>query len=183
VDSWCPCVTPSHNPPVPGQVQSCPAACPNSAHQLVLVLTPSVDPLSLLLQVMKLAGHRDFSFAAAWHPGGQLLATGNQDSTTRVWDVRKSSTPLAVLAGTMGAIRTLRFSCDGAFLAAAEPADFVHVYDVASGFAEVQQIDLFGEVAGISFSPDGAHSLFVAISDTLYSSLLHYHRMTDFMHL
>lgn len=137
----------------------------------------SVPRTRLLLQVMKLSGHRDFSFAAAWHPGGQLLATGNQDSTTQVWDVRSTSTPLAVLSGTMGAIRSLRFSSDGAFLAAAEPADFVHVYDVASGFADVQEIDLFGEVAGISFSPHGAHSLFVAISDTLYSSLVHYHRL------
>eukprot|EP00775_Hariotina_reticulata_P005629 gene5629-5868_t len=141
------------------------------------------DPVTWLvdcrsgLAVIKLGGHRDFSFAAAWHPAGQLLATGNQDSTTQVWDVRSTSTPLAVLSGTMGAIRSLRFSSDGAFLAAAEPADFVHVYDVASGFADVQDIDLFGEVAGISFSPDGAHSLFVAISDTLYSSLVHYHRL------
>jgi hypothetical protein len=37
----------------------------------------------------------------------------------------------------MGAIRSLRFSADGRFLAAAEPADFVHVYDAAKGFAEV----------------------------------------------
>lgn len=124
---------------------------------------------------MRFEGHRDFSFAAAWHPAGQKLATGNQDSTTRVWDVRQSSTPLAVLAGSMGAIRSLRFSPDGAFLAAAEPADFVHVYDVNSGFSSVQHVDLFGEVAGISFSPD-AEAFFVAISDTLYSSLVQFQR-------
>lgn len=124
---------------------------------------------------MKLGGHRDFSFAVAWSPNGQLLATGNQDSTTRVWDVRQTSTPLAVLGGSMGAIRSLRFSPDGSCLAAAEPADFVHVYDVASNFSRVQEVDLFGEVAGISFSPD-AQALFVAISDTLYSSLVQYQR-------
>lgn len=127
------------------------------------------------LQVMKLKGHRDFSFAAAWHPAGHLLATGNQDSTTHVWDVRQPSSPLTVLAGRMGAIRSLRFSADGAYLAAAEPADFVHVYDVTSGFSLVQNIELFGELAGISFSPD-AEALFVAISDTLYSSLVQYQR-------
>lgn len=124
---------------------------------------------------MKLEGHRDFSFAVEWHPAGQLLATGNQDSTTRVWDVRQPSSPLAVLGGSMGAIRSLRFSPDGSCLAAAEPADFVHVYDVASGFSRVQEIDLFGEVAGVSFSPD-ASALFVAISDSMYSSLLQYQR-------
>eukprot|EP00878_Enallax_costatus_P031729 GHUV01034739.1.p1 GENE.GHUV01034739.1~~GHUV01034739.1.p1 ORF type:complete len:131 (-),score=41.75 GHUV01034739.1:4-396(-) len=125
---------------------------------------------------MKLKGHGDYSFAAAWHPAGHLLATGNQDSTTRVWDIRQNSTPLAVLAGSMGAIRSLRFSPDGAFLAAAEPADFVHVYDVGLGFSSVQEIDLFGEVAGISFSPD-AEAFFVAIADTLYSSLVQFQRV------
>lgn len=125
---------------------------------------------------MKLQGHRDYSFAAAWHPVGHLLATGNQDSTTRVWDIRQNSTPLAVLAGRMGAIRSLRFSPDGAFLAAAEPADFVHVYNVSPGFSCVQEIDLFGEVAGIGFSPD-AEAFFVAIADTLYSSLVQYQRV------
>ncbi|WIA08841.1 hypothetical protein OEZ85_008262 [Tetradesmus obliquus] len=139
------------------------------------------DPLTWLmdsrsgLEVMKLEGHRDFSFAVEWHPAGQLLATGNQDSTMRVWDVRQPSSPLAVLGGSLGAIRSLRFSSDGSCLAAAEPADFVHVYDVASGFSRVQEIDLFGEVAGISFSPD-ASALFVAISDSMYSSLLQYQR-------
>lgn len=34
----------------------------------------------------------------------------------------------------MGAVRSLRFSSDGRFLAMAEPADFVHVFDVKSGF-------------------------------------------------
>lgn len=125
---------------------------------------------------MQLGGHRDFSFAAAWHPQGHLLATGNQDSTTRVWDLRSPSEPLAVLGGTMGAIRSLRFSPDGAFLAAAEPADFVHVYNVGSGFGSVQEIDLFGEVAGIAFSPD-SQAFFVCISDTLYNSLVQYQRV------
>lgn len=42
------------------------------------------DPQALLLdastgqQVAALDGHIDFSFAAAWHPAGNLLATGNQ---------------------------------------------------------------------------------------------------------
>lgn len=38
----------------------------------------------------------------------------------------------------MGAIRSLRFSSDGRFLAAAEPADFVHVYDVGAALHKAQ---------------------------------------------
>ncbi len=68
----------------------------------------------------------------------QIVATGNQDKTVRVWDLRYHKTALAVLQGRMGAIRSLRFSSDGRFLAAAEPADFVHVYDVGAALNKAQ---------------------------------------------
>lgn len=38
---------------------------------------------------------------------------GNQDTTTCVWDVRQPSSPIARMAGNMGAIRSLRFSSGG----------------------------------------------------------------------
>mmetsp|Transcript_11441 Transcript_11441/g.34382 ORF Transcript_11441/g.34382 Transcript_11441/m.34382 type:complete len:443 (+) Transcript_11441:236-1564(+) len=126
-------------------------------------------------KVADLVGHFDYSFAAAWHPEGNLLATGNQDMTARVWDVRNTGVgSLAVLKGRMGAVRSLRFSPSGAHLAAAEPADFLTLYDVAGGFQEAQEINLFGEIAGTAFSPDGER-LFIAIADLTYSSLLEYH--------
>jgi len=144
-------------------------------------------------QVARLAAHKDYSFAAAWHPDGNMLATGgegsglvpihtgrwiwnqilsnrhlyklrflrasqsratikllsdsgfdilfpgNQDTTSAVWDMRNLSSPLARLVGHMGAVRSLRFSPDGRFLAMAEPADFVHIFDVNSGFREVRR--------------------------------------------
>ena len=129
-------------------------------------------------QMAKVEGHLDFSFAAAWHPDGLIFATGNQDTTTRVWDVRHLGQSLAVLRGRMGAIRSLRFSADGRFLAAAEPADFVHLYDVASGFQDVQTLDHFGETAGVSFSPD-AEALFVGVADLTYGSVIEYSRRRD----
>lgn len=101
-----------------------------------------------------LKGHVDYSFASAWHPDGQILATGNQDTTCRLWDIRNMSQSFATLKGRMGAIRALKFTSDGRFMAMAEPADFVHIFDTQSGFEKAQEIDLFGEIAGISFSPD-----------------------------
>lgn len=120
-------------------------------------------------------GHLDFSFAAAWHPDGVRFATGNQDTTARVWDIRHTGQSLAVLRGKMGAVRSLRFSSDGAFLAAAEPADFVHLYDVNSGFTKKQTLDHFGETAGVSFSPCG-EALFVGVADLTYGSVLEFER-------
>ncbi|KAK6938173.1 WD40 repeat [Dillenia turbinata] len=122
-----------------------------------------------------LRGHLDYSFASSWHPDGRILATGNQDTTCRLWDVRNPSQSLAVLKGRMGAIRAVRFTSDGQFLAMAEPADFVHIFNSRSGYAKEQEIDLFGEIAGISFSPD-TEALFVGVADRTYGSLLEFNR-------
>lgn len=84
--------------------------------------------LSSDTKVLELSGHKDFSFAAAWLPSERILATGNQDLTTRLWDLRKPDTAFAILRGNMGAIRSIRYSPDGRYLAMAEPADFVQVW-------------------------------------------------------
>ena len=124
---------------------------------------------------IELQGHLDYTFALAWHPAGNLLASGNQDCTTRLWDVRRPGASLAVLPASMGSVRSCRFSPDGACLAFSEPADFVHVYDVAGGLCTHQEIDFFGEIAGIAFTP-GAEALYVAIPDREYMSALCYAR-------
>ncbi|ONK81982.1 uncharacterized protein A4U43_C01F34900 [Asparagus officinalis] len=47
-------------------------------------------------------------------------------------------------------------------MAMAEPADFVHVFDVNSGYQQEQELDFFGEISGMSFSPD-TEALFVGV--------------------
>lgn len=129
--------------------------------------------------VAPLRGHRDFSFASAWHPDGRTFATGNQDKTCRVWDVRNLSKSVTDLKGNLGAIRSIRYSSDGQFMAMAEPADFVHVFDVKSGYEKEQEIDFFGEISGTSFSPD-TESLFIGVWDRTYGSLLEYGRRHNY---
>ena len=126
-------------------------------------------------RIASLPGHLDWGFAVAWHPGGHLLATGNQDCTTRLWDVRKPGASVAVLPTKIGAVRSCRFSPDGRSLAVAEPADFVHIYDVGGGLCQVDEIDLFGELSGISFTP-GGEALYVASPDRGYASAVCYKR-------
>ncbi|MBA0661078.1 hypothetical protein Goklo_012990 [Gossypium klotzschianum] len=132
--------------------------------------------------VMPLRGHLDFSFASAWHPDGVTFATGNQDKTCRIWDVRNLSKSIAVLKGNLGAIRSIRYTSDGKYMAMAEPADFVHVYDVKSGYENEQEIDFFGEISGLSFSPD-TESLFIGVWDRTYGSLLEYGRRRNYLYL
>ncbi|XP_076901806.1 putative WD repeat-containing protein C2A9.03 [Bidens hawaiensis] len=121
--------------------------------------------------VASLQGHLDFSFASAWHPDGQTFATGNQDKTCRVWDIRNMSESVTALKGNIGAIRSIHYSSDGRFMAMAEPTDFVHVFDVKSGYHTEQEIDFFGEISGVSFSPD-TESLFIGVWDRTYGGLL-----------
>ena len=42
----------------------------------------------------------------------------------------KRMAELKRMQGRMGAIRSLRFSDDGKYMAMVEPADFIHVFDV-----------------------------------------------------
>ncbi|KAJ3694705.1 hypothetical protein LUZ60_000082 [Juncus effusus] len=153
-----------------------------------LLIVVGDDPEGLVVDsnsgkiIHKLQGHTDYSFATAWHPNGQTFSTGNQDKTCRVWDLRNLTKPTCSLRGNIGAIRSLRFSSDGKFMAAAEPADFVHVFDVQSGFEKRQEIDFFGEISGISFSPD-TEGLFVGVWDRTYGSLLQYGRVGSYSYL
>ncbi|KAL5972313.1 hypothetical protein ACLOJK_041566 [Asimina triloba] len=132
--------------------------------------------------IKPLCGHLDYSFASAWHPDGRTFATGNQDKTCRIWDARNLSKSVAVLKGNLGAIRSIRFSSDGQFMAMAEPADFVHIYDARNGYEREQEIDFFGEISGVSFSPD-TESLFIGVWDRTYGSLLQYSRNRNYSYL
>lgn len=133
--------------------------------------------------VATLVGHRDYSFSSAWHPDGRTLATGNQDKTCRVWDARYLASSVAVLKGNLGAVRSIRFSSDGKYMAVAEPADFVHIYNTDMDYKKRQEIDFFGEVSGVSFSPDDDESLFIGVWDRTYASLLHYNQKHEYSYL
>ncbi|KAJ2765692.1 hypothetical protein IWQ56_003997, partial [Coemansia nantahalensis] len=121
------------------------------------------DPRQQHRVVARLHGHRDYSFTCAFSPDERLVATGNQDTSVRVYDVRWPQTSLATLCGYIGAMRIVKFSPCGRYLLAAEPADNVHIYDTAT-FGTAQDIEFLGEVAGATFSPD-ANCVFIGISD------------------
>ncbi|KAG0473933.1 hypothetical protein HPP92_015790 [Vanilla planifolia] len=154
--------------------------------KLIVVVGDNAEGILLDVQSQKpvhdLQGHLDYSFASSWHPDGRTFATGNQDKTCRLWDVRNLSSSIAVFRGNLGAIRSIRFTSDGQFMAMAEPADFVHIFDVGSGYKNRQELDFFGEISGMSFSPD-TESLFVGVWDRTYGSLLQYSRRHNYSYL
>lgn len=121
-------------------------------------------------EVSKLSGHLDYSFCSSWC-GDNVICTGSQDGTCRVWDVRRPDQSLACLGSLLGAVRCAKFSSDGRYLAFSEPADFVHIYDVSSGLKECQVLDFFGNISGLAFSPDSS-KLSVSLADTMFGCLI-----------
>ncbi|KAI8890210.1 WD40 repeat-like protein, partial [Backusella circina FSU 941] len=119
--------------------------------------------------------HTDYSFSCAWHPSGMAFATGNQDGTTRVYDVRNTSNAMYVLGSRMGSISSLKYSNDGAFLIAAESVDFVHVYET-DDYASSQVMDMFGDIAGIGLSPDD-QALYIVNTDEHMGGIFEFQRI------
>jgi hypothetical protein len=115
------------------------------------------------VEVARLIGHSDYTFCSAWHPNGTFFATGNQDGTANLYDLRKLSRPVLTIDAIMSAVRSLQFSPDGTLLAMSEGSDLVHLYDTRSGYRSGEIIDMFGDISGISFDPDSSH-FFVANS-------------------
>ncbi|KAJ2078826.1 hypothetical protein H4R24_004210 [Coemansia sp. RSA 988] len=128
------------------------------------------DPRQNHRTIARLCGHMDYSFTCAFSPDERLVATGNQDTSTRVYDVRWPQCALATLCGYIGAVRSVKFSPCGRNLLTAEPADYLHVYETST-FGSAQDIEFMGEIAGVAFSPD-ANCLFAGISDSIHECSL-----------
>ena len=124
----------------------------------------------------------DYSFASAWHPYGLTFAIGNQDKTCRIWDILNLSKSVTTLKGNLRAIRSIRYMSDGRIMAMEEPADFVHIFDVKIGYEVEQDIDFFGEISGVSFSPDTEY-LIIGVWNHTFSSLFELGRRHNYSYL
>lgn len=157
---------------------NCIAENPNDANELLLV-GDSRDSLiidkrqSNRCPVHTLTDHYDYSFACDWHD--HKLATGNQDSTVRLYDDRYLSGPPVTLSGFYsGAVRNLAFGQK--HLAFAESIDNVYVVDPEHP-EKYQVIDFFGKVAGLGFDEcDGGFGerLTIGVSDSSVGGILQY---------
>ena len=75
-----------------------------------------MPPRTLLTAgAVKLRGHTDEVACVAWQPGDELLATGSQDGTVRLWDLRRPGTPVVVVE-MGGRVNCLSWTGDGRLL-------------------------------------------------------------------
>jgi len=134
-----------------------------------------------------LKGHDDYGFSTSWHPNGYYLATGNQDRTCKVWDVRyikqnSKHSCLKTLLSNVAAVGSVKFSQDGKFLTFSESIDFVHVYD-AGTFEDGQVIDFFGKTIGFCYEPGGSETLFLGVDEEAVSGLMEFGRQKGFYNI
>ena len=112
--------------------------------------SPIVSLCSLATgQVTPLDGHRGMSWAAAFSPDGQLLATGAHDDTVRIWDLTRHTSQVLAAPST----HNLAFVDRGHLATGSD--DNLRIWDLATGTARV--------LAPRSFvadrSPDGSRLL------------------------
>jgi WD40 repeat protein len=85
---------------------------------------------------------------------GQILATGHDDQTIKLWDVQTGQC-LKVLEGHTGWVWSISFSPDGQTLASGSLDYTVRLWDVSTGQCSRELNGHTGWVWSVSFSPDG----------------------------
>jgi WD40 repeat protein/serine/threonine protein kinase len=104
--------------------------------------------------IRKMAGHNSKAFSAAFHPGGQVLATGAKEVI--LWDV-KTGLKIDQLNDSLLSnkkVKSIAFSRDGSQLAFASEDKHVYVYEFPS-LKRRHALASEVEVWCVAFSPDG----------------------------
>ena len=101
--------------------------------------------------ILTLKGHTDTVNALAFTPNGNMLASGSDDKTIRLWE---TSTGTEILNMPSGKIHALAFSMDGKILASINSAFNIQLWDVATGseLTSIEGQNNYGNV--LAFSTD-----------------------------
>lgn len=100
-------------------------------------------------------GHSHSVNAVAFSPTENILASGGEDNTVKLWDVATGRL-LKTLEGHTNEIYTVAFSPDGRTLASGSQDHTVKLWEVGTGRLLKTLLDqVSGEVFIVAFSPDG----------------------------
>jgi len=99
--------------------------------------------------------HRIGIFGAAFSQDGSTLATGGNEGSIILWNVRSLEPALPPLYGHTDQIEAIAFSPDGRTLASGGHDRLVRLWDVATGTELAALAGHVGVVTQVCFSPDG----------------------------
>ena len=107
------------------------------------------------------SGHTDAILCVVVSPDGKLAASGSQDHSVRLWEVR-SGKQVHTLQGHTGAVRCVAFAADGKRLLSGGEDRSVRLWEVASGRELRRLTGHVDRVRGVSCAPDGRRALSAA---------------------
>ena len=101
-----------------------------------------------------LRGHSDAINSVAFHPAGDILASGSADHTIKIWDVKTHQLLHSIQAHT-GPVKDLSFNKDGTILASASADYTVKLWKV-DGYQLIKTLSKHtGVVSVVDFHPNG----------------------------
>ena len=89
----------------------------------------------------------------AFSPDSKLFATGGEDSTTVLWDVKTGNRLADLTADTKKSVGAFAFTADGKTLASASGNEIL-LWDV-NARKQLDNFDAEKEIVALAFSPDG----------------------------
>jgi len=134
-------------------------------------------------KIGELTGHDDFNFVIKFQPGSDyIIASGGQDQTCRLWDLRKSidggNANFKSLYGNMEAIGDLMFVND--FVIYAENIDTTHIYNLKT--ERQQSLWYFGRTSGIAYNEKNKN-IYVGVNEYDHSGIMVYDQINAMINI
>jgi len=138
---------------------------------LVMVALDATDcelyDLRTCQRTHQLEGHFDFSFSCDWRTDDNTVASGNQDCSAKIWDLRTGTSTLTI-PSVRHAVGRVQFLESSNLLFLGEIANFMSFYDLQE-YGITQTIDYFGLLVGLA-EINRSGKIAVAVSD-IYEEL------------
>ena len=112
---------------------------------------------------IEFVGHDDFNFAVTFMDDN-TFASGGQDCSTRIWDIRKPNQPLHLLDGYYSEVGAFCWDNERKLLFCCEIFGYVYGYDFKESVIKRKTYDFFSLITGLSFGPS-KRTLFATLSD------------------